>query len=637
MKRPAPEALDIALWPSVDVSALTPDARVRYLQRVAASQQYARGLPIDEIENNTELNRRILYRMIERALKAHPDGRLWGFRALIPGLHTKAYERRKRTKGIGRGLVGAFGQLLNRHSELEQVVRQLIQDRTVRLVQKGDRFYLQGLKTAHNRFTEACRARGLTAQDYPLNQEEQGLRSLGTTLRQRMLDGFAQASRSAGAARVKPAAALAFGPTRAVTDPFHTVEFDAHKLDLRLKILDQDPFGVEQVLEIERVWMLALIDVATRVILGYTLCLQREYSRYDVIRTFERALSPAQPPPITIPDLVPIKSGGFASVTLPETAYACWRAIRFDNARAHLAADSLNVACELLGCTVDVGPAYEPDDRPFVERFFGTVATQFTHRLPGTTGSKVGDILRELSNPSADLRLVVGLDELRELLAVWVWNYNGAPHGGLGGRTPLEAMTAAIRDRRALLRHLPESLRRNLCLLQSVHRARVRGHVGRGEKPYISFYHVRYTSPTLARSPQLIGKELRIYYDADDIRRLRAFLADGTELGELKVGGLWQLTPHSLEMRKRIFKAKRLRQVRFGEQDDPVEIYLKFKRTQAKRSRKAASEIAQIKQRIQADKTTGSSAATQEQTHALPLAIGPAKARRLRIPPGFAQ
>lgn len=25
------------------------------------------------------------------------------------------------------------------------------------------------------------------------------------------------------------------------------------------------------------------------------------------------------------------------------------------------------------------------------------------------------------------------LDELQELLAVWVWNYNGTPHGGLGG------------------------------------------------------------------------------------------------------------------------------------------------------------------------------------------------------------
>jgi hypothetical protein len=175
-----------------------------------------------------------------------------------------------------------------------------------------------------------------------------------------MLDDFAQANRSAGGEGVKPAAALAFTPSRPVTDPFDTVEFDAHKLDLRLKILDQDPEGEENVLEIERVWLLPLIDIGSRAILGYTLCLRREYSRYDVIRTFEKALTPTSLPMITIGDLQPLPSGGFASTTIPETAYACWRTIRFDNARAHLAADSLDVACKLLGCTVDMGPAYDP-------------------------------------------------------------------------------------------------------------------------------------------------------------------------------------------------------------------------------------------------------------------------------------
>ena len=89
----------------------------------------------------------------------------------------------------------------------------------------------------------------------------------------------------------------------------------------------------------------------------------------------------------------------------------------------------------------------------------------------------------------------------------------------------------------------------------------------------------------MARSPELIGKTLRIYYSADDIRTLRAFLADGTELGELKAGGIWATTPHSLDMRQRIFRAKRLRQLRFGDPGDPVEAYLQFKRGTAKRSR----------------------------------------------------
>jgi len=120
----------------------------------------------------------------------------------------------------------------------------------------------------------------------------------------------------------------------------------------------------QHVIEIERVWLLALIDGGSRAILGYTLCLRREYSRYDVIRTFERALTPAASPTQTIADLEPLQAGGFVSTALPETAYACWRTLRFDNARAHLAADSLDVACELLGCTVDAGPPTNPMTGP---------------------------------------------------------------------------------------------------------------------------------------------------------------------------------------------------------------------------------------------------------------------------------
>jgi hypothetical protein len=284
--------LDLATWPGIDTSALDAKARQRYKQRAAAIEHYRGGSALTVIHEKTKIDRRVLYRMLDRALRAHPDGRVWGFRALIPGLHTKAYERRLPAKGTGRGLAGAFTQLLERHEELEQLIRRLIRDREVLLIQKGERFYLRSLNRAHERFKELCRSLGMTAKDYPLNHDEAGRRSLRTALRQRMLDGFAQANRSAGGEGVKPSAALAFTPSRPVTDPLDMVEFDAHKLDLRLKILDQDPEGEEHVLEIERVWLLAAIDVGSRAILGYTLCLRREYSRYDVIRTFEKALTP---------------------------------------------------------------------------------------------------------------------------------------------------------------------------------------------------------------------------------------------------------------------------------------------------------------------------------------------------------
>jgi putative transposase len=99
MRRPPPEALDLVTWSGIDVTALKPEARERYRRRAAAIEHYRRGVSLTDIREKTQIDRRVLYRMIDRALRTHPDGRIWGFRALIPGLHTKAYERRTPAKG----------------------------------------------------------------------------------------------------------------------------------------------------------------------------------------------------------------------------------------------------------------------------------------------------------------------------------------------------------------------------------------------------------------------------------------------------------------------------------------------------------------------------------------------------------
>jgi putative transposase len=90
VNRPSPEALDLATWPGIDTSALDAKARQRYQQRAAAIEHYRAGSALTVIQEKTKIDRRVLYRILDRALRTHPDGRVWGFRALIPGLHTKA-------------------------------------------------------------------------------------------------------------------------------------------------------------------------------------------------------------------------------------------------------------------------------------------------------------------------------------------------------------------------------------------------------------------------------------------------------------------------------------------------------------------------------------------------------------------
>ena len=376
--------------------------------------------------------------------------------------------------------------------------------------------------------------------------------------------------------------------------------------------------------------------MATRCILGYTLNLNRECSRYDVIATLRHALTPAEIPRITLAGLTLSGSGGFASQAVPATRYACWRQIRLDNARAHLATTSLDVVCEALGCVADFGPAYEPDDRPFIERFFGTLTNTLSRRLPGGIPANPPTSSRRQRAAVKDLQFVVTAHELEELLDATVWNYHGTPHSGVGGLTPLERLSQQV-DGVGLpsirLRRVPEALRNRLELLHDPVFCLVRANVGRGERPYISFFHVRYTSEQLARRSNLIGKKLRIYFDAKDIRTLRAFTEDGHPLDELLASCPWRHEPHSLRLRQEVFKAKRDKQLAFVAGESPIDAFVKLRRTKAPTSRRAASDLA----RIQRERRNAPPSEAAVEIAPLPLAKGPIKGKALRIQRGFAR
>ena len=637
MTRRSVELLRIAEWPRLDEKALKNQVRKIYRSRCAAIEAYVQGEPVARIETEHGIDRSTLFRMIKRAQRAHSDGSVWGYRALVPHVHVRTYERSRPPRALvdtKAGNAGAFTQLLQRHPALETHLRRELSARNVALKGVGEAARLFNLKPALQRFLEACREQGIRPSEYPLNQQDKAVRSLARTLRAWLHDRFDDAAHAAGA-RFKPSSALRQLPERGADEAFDTVEFDAHKMDLRLKVVDVDPLGIERTYETERVWLLAIIDVATRCILGYTLCLQRECSRYEVIATVRHALTPAEIPKITLEGLTLSASGGFVSQAVPETRHACWRHIRLDNARAHLATTSLDVLCESLGCVADFGPAYEPDDRPFIERFFGTLTNTLSRRLPGglpkqTTNSK------RTREAAKDLQLVVTAQELEELLDATVWNYHGTPHASLGGLTPLERMhqqVDGVGRPPVRLRRVPEPLRNRLEMLHDPAFCLVHGNVARGERPYISFMHVRYTSEQLARRSNLIGKRLRVYFDAQDLRTLRAFTEDGQSLQDLMASGPWRHEAHSLRLRQEVFKAKRNKQLAFVAGESPIDAFVKLRRSKAPRSRRAASDLARIQQERRGlpNKVPAPLEAPSQ------LASGPIKGKKLRIERGFAR
>jgi len=119
--------LDTSVWPSVAYTELAEDKREAFQRRMHAVERYVQGDSIHDIEAATGINRRQLYRLIERCLAEHEDGRIYGFRALATYARIASYKRVTKITGQGeRGSgrsVGALRQLLERYPTLASWLR----------------------------------------------------------------------------------------------------------------------------------------------------------------------------------------------------------------------------------------------------------------------------------------------------------------------------------------------------------------------------------------------------------------------------------------------------------------------------------------------------------------------------------
>lgn len=106
------QSIDLAQWPTVAHTEFDPEAQSAFQARMLAVQQYGNGRAVEQIELETGIDRRQLYRWLERALALHDDGRIDGYRGLISGVRIRQYERINPVVVHGerscRGAAGAF-------------------------------------------------------------------------------------------------------------------------------------------------------------------------------------------------------------------------------------------------------------------------------------------------------------------------------------------------------------------------------------------------------------------------------------------------------------------------------------------------------------------------------------------------
>ncbi len=591
---------DVSTWPTVHVDQLSTRERKRVQKYQQAIGRYLAGSKVKDICKVNGISSSELRRMIKRGLELHDDGRIWGFRALISHVHQKGYQRVQAVppaKGDSKaGRSGALMQLFDRFPQLQEVVH-------THFLKKHSSEHVHesriSLKSTHKRYIDACRSLRLGPSDYPLNQKYLGYGALARYLKRLLKTPAAIRARyGEGVARKLGTDGGESSPPRLLR-PFQLMEFDAHRIDLICTILVPSPLGGFERVPIERLWILTMLDVATRVIPGYVMSLRREYNQDDVLRCVKNAITPWQRMTLTIDGLSYPSGGCFPSDTYPDLQWVVWDEFKWDNAKAHLAKKTLDKLCTTVGCAPNPGPVRDPNRRPFIERWFHTFEENGFSRLPSTTGSHPKDPRRKDPEKAA-LKYEISLEEIEQLISVMIAEYNNDPHSGIGNRPPLEHLGMLLLDDdvKQRIRKLPEIKRHNLPLLHFETTRIVRGDLTKGRRPYIEFEGVRYTSAVLARSPELVGKTLRLLVDPDDVRLVKAFLPNAAELGFLTGHGMWGWTPHTLEMRKAISVLRHRKVLHYTERDNPIQVYLNYLAKRALTSKSSAREYAKHQRAI---------------------------------------
>jgi hypothetical protein len=221
-------------WPSVNEQGLPEKKRKVFLKRKEAMTAYLEGGSPADIEDDLGVPLQELQRLLPRCLATHPDGRINGLRALVPGFRLK--KGNTRTKALSAkgpndrgGLAGAFGQLLERYEDIGQGIK----DRFLGKVARGEvGKRIMKIRDIHTWMLKALKAKGLHDEDYPFTTRNQGYRSL-VSFCKALLDLYPRKVIAArhGKAMCRRLGSGEMGSTEAAKYPIAQFELDAHRLD----------------------------------------------------------------------------------------------------------------------------------------------------------------------------------------------------------------------------------------------------------------------------------------------------------------------------------------------------------------------------------------------------------------------
>ena len=567
-------------WPTIDEGALSEKDLAQYLRRKRAVLLYLRGESHATIFEECGFNARYINHTIrQRCMFPHPDGRVYGWRALIPGLHIARYTRKKRVVADQRGLgtAGALGNLLLQEPDFARRLEAQI------LLTCGDKKLGQLRQPRHalwGWFQKELRNLGYEVRnEWPFNVKNMGYVALIRYSDKVLSANPLKAARIVGGPELEKKMSSGNGINRPIQNAYGRVEMDAHKLDGRFVVMIPQLNGGWTPQLIHRLWVIVLIDVASRAVLGYHLSLRIEVNKEDVLAAIKNALTRWTRKELSFSDQAYHEDAALPSGHDARYLGLCWDETSVDGALAETCKTVKDKLRDVVGSTMmdpSVGFAQRrsKDDRPFIESFFRTLGSRGLHRMSNTTGGKVQD------KGGRDPSKIAVISEFQweyaaELLDTLIANYNATPHSSLGYRSPLQmldfyASTGKLPKRQADPNSVQGLLSvRKLC--------KVCGGYASGRKPYVNFMGASYSNEALSQRHELVGKQIWVVnHLGDDARVALATSKEGHRLGVLRAHPPWHHMPHSLAVRSAINSMVRNRRFALANGADAVTVFMDF-------------------------------------------------------------
>ncbi|NTY39852.1 hypothetical protein [Burkholderia diffusa] len=572
-------------WPSIELVGMFEQSNDRsrhgemIANRVEAITMLVAGKTYREITKITGLHRPEVYRLFKRCLEIAHDGRIWGFRALLPYAHLQPNVRRseigpKRQEQQG-GMSCALAQILERFPELEGALVESLKRK--RRNKPAD---YRPTKVAMVRmFHDALRRRNVSEGDWPFLPKYKGERTIQRYMDSVLQNSFDDAVGQTGSEEAKAHAATGKGIVQTIpySEPFDAVEIDAYHIDAFLCVEFETLDLTITEVPVERLWLLAVVERKTTAVLAYSIVYASEVRAEDVAALIRAAIVDVWKPKVLTVPLTYADGSGLPSGVIPEAAHAVWSITMLDGALANLATKIHDVVRKKAAFLINWGAPGHFEHRPNVEMTFRKISRDVFHRLPSTTGSgpKKG---RAPDAEEAAERFKIRADEAEQLVDIYFAEHNATPGERNYFNSPLEMLRQYLCGDapRCMPRTLPPHIGGGFRLTFRELSVTVRGSVRSGRRPYVQFEHVRYTSPLLSDSPWLLGKKLVIWVDDNDLRQVRAFLSGGQEYGILVAQAKWGVTKHNLTTRKAIFRLVYKRILMLSQTGDPIQCYLDY-------------------------------------------------------------